>query len=73
MTYGSADGLVAFVAGSSANAEEIRQGMAHGLPRYLVPGRIVTCATLPQNINGKIDRGALLHMLERDELPALAS
>jgi D-alanine--poly(phosphoribitol) ligase subunit 1 len=73
MAYGSAEGLVAFVAGSAANAEEIRHNMAQSLPRYLVPGRIVACATLPQNINGKIDRGALTRMLDCDELPALAS
>ncbi len=44
-------------------------GAPDELPRYLVPGRIVLCEALPQNINGKIDRGALARMLERGETP----
>lgn len=70
MNYGSAEGLVGFVAGASGEADAIRDDMARGLPRYLVPGRIILCAALPRNINGKIDRGALLRMLDTDAMPA---
>lgn len=68
MSYGSADGLVGFVAGGDGETERIREAMTQGLPRYLVPGRIIRCATLPQNINGKIDRNALIRMLDRGEI-----
>ncbi len=66
MAYGSAEGLVAFIAGSTVSPDDIRQGLSASLPRFLVPGRIIICEELPRNINGKIDRGALARMVEAD-------
>lgn len=70
VVYGSAEGLVAFVAGSSRGVDDIRAAMLETLPRYMVPERIVALETIPQNINGKIDRRALAGLLEAEAAPA---
>jgi amino acid adenylation domain-containing protein len=65
---GSADGVVAFVAGLDA--------LDHGraldycskiLPNYMVPKRIYLCDEMPMNANGKIDRHGLVSMLKTME------
>ena len=63
VAYGSAEGLVAFVAGLDIDPDVIRDRLAQSLPRYLVPGRIIVCDGLPRNLNGKIDRGQLASRL----------
>ncbi len=65
VTHGSAEGLVSFVAGTARSQDEIRQAMLAGLPRYMMPGTIHVLDALPQNINGKIDRGALVALLDQ--------
>lgn len=64
VSYGSAEGLVSFVAGSEQEPEAIREAMLESLPRYMVPGAIHRLETLPQNVNGKVDRRALVALLE---------
>ncbi len=73
IAYGSAEGLVAFVAGSDINPETIRDRMTQSLPRFLVPGRIILCEELPRNINGKIDRGQLARRLDVGNSPVAAA
>jgi D-alanine--poly(phosphoribitol) ligase subunit 1 len=64
MTHGSAEGLVSFVAGSARTSDEIRKAMAESLPRYMIPREIHVLDSLPENVNGKIDRRALVALLE---------
>ena len=72
VAFGSAEGLVAFVAGTSLSTDAITQALHKSLPRYLVPGRIVVRDEMPRNINGKIDRGALARMLDEGRVEAKA-
>ena len=60
---GAAQGLVAFCA-SPHPVEAITTAMLETLPRYMVPGRIEILDSLPVNINGKIDRRALMAQLD---------
>jgi amino acid adenylation domain-containing protein len=70
--HGSAEGLVAFVAGGHADLARLRAALAAELPRYLIPERIEFRSELPRNSNGKIDRGALRDELAQDDRSAPA-
>lgn len=63
---GSAQGLVAFVAGKDGDGAALQQAMMQSLPRYMVPQRVVFAERLPQNANGKTDRRALAAWLDTD-------
>jgi D-alanine--poly(phosphoribitol) ligase subunit 1 len=63
---GSAEGLVAFLAGELDNrVAELRNALRARLPRHMVPSALHIVDTLPVTVNGKIDRKALLAGLER--------
>ena len=54
--------LVAYVEASQTqkpSAEDLRQALKQRLPEYMVPSTFVFLDSLPQNLNGKIDRKAL--------------
>jgi amino acid adenylation domain-containing protein len=62
---GSADGVVAFVAGVAAlNYDRVLDYCSKILPDYMVPRKIYLCDEMPLNANGKIDRHRLVSMLE---------
>jgi amino acid adenylation domain-containing protein len=62
---GSADGVVAFVAGVAAlNYDRVLDDCNKILPDYMVPRKIYLCDEMPLNANGKIDRHRLVSMLE---------
>ena len=62
---GSAKGLVAFIAGSAVKPERILTELKRRLPAYSVPSKIVPIAQMPLNHNSKVDRSALVRILER--------
>ena len=62
---GSAEGIVAFVAGSTLSAAEIRKGMQGRAPKYMVPAQVRFLEKLPLSPNGKTDRKALTEMLSQ--------
>lgn len=59
---GSVQGLVGFCNGARS-AKAITAAMLKTLPRYMVPSPIHILDTLPVNINGKVDRRALVERL----------
>ena len=63
ITKGSAEGIVAFVAGGTLSAAEIRKGMQTRVPKYMVPTRVRFLERLPLSASGKTDRKALAVML----------
>lgn len=63
---GSARGVVAFVGGDTFDPLQIREALAARLPVYMLPGRIVSLRDMPLNHNGKVDRHALVNVLERE-------
>jgi len=62
--YGTAAKLVAFVSGATVGASEILGRLKDRLPSYMIPARIHELETMPANTNGKIDRKALVRMLD---------
>jgi amino acid adenylation domain-containing protein len=62
---GSADGVVAVIAGEQTPGEQrILRSCAELLPPYMVPSKIYFLEHLPLNANGKIDRSELLKFVE---------
>jgi D-alanine--poly(phosphoribitol) ligase subunit 1 len=58
-------GLVGFVAREGLDALATREEMLKTVPSYLVPRRIVVLPRLPSMPNGKVDRAALLALLDK--------
>jgi D-alanine--poly(phosphoribitol) ligase subunit 1 len=63
ITHGSAKQIVAFAAGSTRTAAEIRDGMRRRVPKYMVPSQVRILEKLPLSTSGKTDRKALAIML----------
>ena len=63
-TLGSAGGVVAFLADTSVDPSTLRTKLQAKLPGYAVPREIRLLTEMPLNPNGKIDRKALLELLE---------
>jgi len=68
MENGSGLGIVGFVAGTTFGASRIRQAMRKFLPGSMVPNRIIELEHLPLNGNGKIDRRALVRLLDQGKV-----
>lgn len=66
---GSASGVVAFVVNHAGSEESVKKRLQEMLPAYMVPSKIHLVPELPLNNNGKVDRGALLKMLEQGTVP----
>lgn len=65
-TLSGASGIVAFVASADADGSAIRHRLKDSLPSVMVPSRVHVIAQMPLNVNGKVDRKALLERLTRD-------
>jgi amino acid adenylation domain-containing protein len=59
-----AEGLVAFVGAPSVDAKAVKQKLKEKLPVYMVPAQVKALEPMPLNANGKVDRSALIAMLE---------
>jgi amino acid adenylation domain-containing protein len=58
--------------GSQLTPAELRKLLMDLLPSYMVPARWMTPATLPKNVNGKIDRRELRDRFAEELAPATA-
>ena len=63
ITNALAEGIVAFVAGSTLPAAEIRDQMQRRVPKYMVPTEVRFLQRLPVSASGKTDRKSLTEML----------
>jgi amino acid adenylation domain-containing protein len=64
IAHGSASGIVAFVAGAGLSGAHIREALRGSLPAYMIPQTVVELESLPLNANGKVDRLALVALLD---------
>jgi len=60
------EGVVAFIQGDNPETDDLLAIAADRLPSYMVPREVRTIEALPLNPNGKIDRKALLKILENE-------
>jgi amino acid adenylation domain-containing protein len=51
--------LVAYLTGTGADPQALREYLQHELPRYMLPDKFTILAAMPVNHNGKLDRAAL--------------
>jgi acyl-coenzyme A synthetase/AMP-(fatty) acid ligase len=56
--------LVSFVCPADVDPDAARRAVADALPYYCVPEQILPLALLPETDRGKVDKQALLHMIE---------
>lgn len=63
ITSSGAAGIVGFVAKSGADIAQIRRALKLTLPAVMVPREIHVVDELPLNVNGKVDRKALVERL----------
>jgi amino acid adenylation domain-containing protein len=61
---GGADGIVAFISKPDADLQALREEVSERLPAYMHPSEIRHVDDFPLNANGKVDRKALLALLE---------
>ena len=62
--------LAAFITLNQAQTvrpRDVQQHLKSVLPEYMVPGRIVIVDSIPQTLNGKLDRKTLAKMLPQSE------
>ncbi|SNT07712.1 amino acid adenylation domain-containing protein [Noviherbaspirillum humi] len=64
LLHGAAQGLVAFIGAHDADGDSLISGLKARMPAYMVPHRVVTMRSLPLNPSGKVDRQALLRLLQ---------
>ena len=65
---GSATGVAAFHCAPGITREAVREEMKKRVPDYMVPQRVHHLDDLPLGSTGKIDRNALVHMLDEGRL-----
>jgi len=70
ITTSGASGIVAFVANAKATPNAIQETLKRDLPNVMVPRDIRLLDALPINPNGKVDRRALLELLQRSSTVA---
>jgi amino acid adenylation domain-containing protein len=61
---GAAKGIVGFSTDAKTGEEAIKDHLRHHLPGYMIPSAIHAVHDLPLNGNGKVDRKALLALLD---------
>lgn len=64
VTASGCDGIEIFLEGQVKQPELLRSAAAAALPEYMMPRRFHCMDTLPRNANGKLDRKAMLQLLE---------
>jgi len=63
-TPAGADGIVAFIGSEDVSPDAVRDRAKRSLPDYMMPREIRLMNNIPLNANGKVDRKALIRILD---------
>jgi D-alanine--poly(phosphoribitol) ligase subunit 1 len=63
-----ATGIVAFHCAAGVTREDVREGMKMRVPEYMIPQRVHFLNQLPLGSTGKIDRKALIRLLDEGQV-----
>ena len=66
-------GLAAFYKSGTVEPEQVRARLRQLLPAYMVPDHLEAIADMPLSSNGKVDRKALVAMLDDRDQARVAS
>ena len=64
ITSSGADGIVGFLKAGNKTTNDILTRVKNRLPEYMVPKQLHVLKDFPLNANGKVDRNALMKILE---------
>jgi len=61
-----ADSVVVFISDGRVDGAELQVRLKERLPNYMAPREVLQVESFPLNSNGKVDRKALLEILEAE-------
>ena len=62
---GAMSDIIGVITGSEVDEEAMREALRSRLPSYMLPSRIIRLDSMPLNASGKIDRNAILALLNQ--------
>jgi acyl-CoA synthetase (AMP-forming)/AMP-acid ligase II len=57
--------IIGVITGSDIDEDAMREALRSRLPSYMLPGRIIKLDSMPLNASGKIDRNAIVALLDQ--------
>ena len=62
---GAMSDIIGVITGSDIDADAMREALRSRLPSYMLPRRIIKLDSMPLNASGKIDRNAIVTLLDQ--------
>ena len=62
---GTMSDIIGVITGSDIDEETMRKALHSRLPSYMLPRRIIRLDNMPLNASGKIDRNAIVALLDQ--------
>ena len=66
---GAMSDIIGVITGSDIDEDAMREALRSRLPSYMLPWRIIKLDSMPLNSSGKIDRNAIVALLDQDVAP----
>ena len=61
--YDSKKLRLSLIYSGNVSKDELMQKLTESLPDYMIPDEVIEIETMPENINGKIDRGSICNLV----------
>ena len=66
---GAMSDIIGVITGSDSDEDAMREALRSRLPSYMLPRRIIRLDSMPLNSSGKIDRNAIVALLDQGVAP----